>query len=226
MNKRPMKILLLEDEPEYNETIREYLETLGYDVQAFEDGDAALDAIYAEPFHLLLLDIRVPGATGYDIVRQLREEGNDIPTIFITSLTDIDDLSIGYELGCNDYIRKPFASRELKYRIEQVLKLYYYHSNKESIALEGGYRFETGSGRMLHGERIVPLSEKESRVVAYLVQHAGEYIPTKRLWEDVWEYKMVTEADIRMCIKKIRSKTRSDLITSRKGLGYKIDPAR
>ncbi len=225
MNNRPMKILLLEDDPEYNETIREYLEMLDYEVQAYEDGDSALDAIYTETFHLLLLDIRVPGATGYDIVRQLRNEGNDVPIIFITSLTDIDDLSIGYELGCNDYIRKPFASRELKYRIEQVLKLYYYHSNKNTIALVGNYRFETGSSRMLHGDTIVPLSEKESRVVAYLLQHTGEYIPTKRLWEDVWEYKMVTEADIRMCIKKIRSKTRPDLITSRKGLGYKIDTA-
>ncbi len=219
------KILLLEDDPEYNETIREYLESLGYEVASFEEGDAALDAIYSETFHLLLLDIRVPGASGYDIVRQLREEGNDIPVIFITSLTDIDDLSIGYELGCNDYIRKPFASRELKYRVEQVLKLYYYHSNRESVALAGGYRFETGSGRMLKGEDVVPLSEREMQVVSYLVQHAGAFVPTKRLWEDVWDYKMVTEADIRMCIRKIRSKTRPDLIVSQKGLGYRIDPA-
>ena len=219
------KILLLEDDPEYNETIREYLESLGYDVVGYEHGDAALDAIYSETFHLLLLDIRVPGASGYDIVRQLRKEENDIPVIFITSLTDIDDLSIGYELGCNDYIRKPFASRELKYRVEQVLKLYYYHSNRESVTLTGGYRFETGSGRMVHDDAVVPLSERESQVVGYLVQHAGEFVPTRRLWEDVWDYKMVTEADIRMCIRKIRTKTRADLIVSQKGLGYRIDPA-
>ncbi len=219
------KILLLEDDPEYNETIREYLESLGYDVVGYEHGDTALDAIYSETFHLLLLDIRVPGASGYDIVRHLRGEGNDIPVIFITSLTDIDDLSIGYELGCNDYIRKPFASRELKYRVEQVLKLYYYHSNRESVLLTGGYRFETGSGRMVHDDTVVPLSERESQVVSYLVQHAGEFVPTKRLWEDVWDYKMVTEADIRMCIRKIRTKTRADLIVSQKGLGYRIDPA-
>ncbi len=219
------KILLLEDDPEYNETIREYLESLGYDVVGYEDGNAALDAIYSETFHLLLLDIRVPGASGYDIVRHLREEGNDIPVIFITSLTDIDDLSIGYELGCNDYIRKPFASRELKYRVEQVLKLYYYHSNRESVALVGGYRFETATGRMVHDDAVVSLSKREAQVVSYLVQHAGEFVPTKRLWEDVWDYKMVTEADIRMCIRKIRTKTRPDLIVSQKGLGYRIDLA-
>lgn len=220
-----MKILLLEDEIEYNETISEYLETLGYEVTSFENGDEALDAIYEESFHLLLLDIRVPGATGYDIVRQLRQEKNDTPVIFITSLSDIDNLSIGYELGCNDYIRKPFASRELKYRIEQVLKLYYYHSNKERIVLHGGYSFEPSSAQILKGEETIPLSEKERKVAAYLVQHAGEFIPTKQLWEDVWEYKMVTEADIRMCIKKIRVKTSPDLIVSQKGLGYKIDLA-
>ncbi len=220
-----MNILLLEDDPDYNETIREYLESLGYTVESFEHGDAALDAVYAQTFHLLLLDIRVPGISGHTIVRRLRSEGNDVPVIFVTSLTDIDDLSIGYELGCNDYIRKPFAARELKYRIEQVLKLYYYHTAQERILLAGGYAYETVGGRMLSGDEVVPLSEKEKQVVDYLVRHAGEYIPTRTLWEEVWEYKMVTEADIRMCIKKIRDKTDKTLIVSQKGLGYKIDRA-
>ncbi len=220
-----MRLLLLEDEIEYNETIREYLESLGYRVRSFENGDEALDAIYRESFHLLLLDIRVPGTNGYDIVRTLRAEGNDVPVIFLTSLTDIDDLSIGYESGCNDYIRKPFASQELKYRIEQVLKLYYYHTGKTYLDLKRGYRFESATGKLLQGDTPIPLSVKEQQVVAYLIAHAGEYVPTRRLWEEVWEYKLVTEADIRMCVRKIRAKTHPELITSRKGLGYRIDRA-
>jgi DNA-binding response OmpR family regulator len=220
-----MKILLLEDEIEYNETIRDYLESLGYEVVSFENGDRALEAVYEVRYHLLLLDIRVPGASGYEIVRQLRDEGNDIPVIFITSLTDIEDLSIGYELGCNDYIRKPFAARELKYRVEQVLKLYYYHSGRQRIDLGHGYGFDADREQLMRGEEVVPLSEKERKVVAYLVAHAGEYTPTRRLWEEVWEYKMVTEADIRMTIRKIRAKTHKAFIVSQKGLGYRIDRA-
>ncbi len=220
-----MKILLLEDDPDYNETIQEYLQSLGYTVVGFENGDAALDAVYEETFHLLLLDIRVPGVSGHEIVQRLRSEENEVPVIFITSLTDIDDLSIGYELGCNDYIRKPFAAKELKYRIEQVLKLYYFRTAQDRVKLKGGYIFEVSNGRLMQGDRAVPLSERERQVVEYLVRHADEYIPTRQLWEEVWEYKMVTEADIRMCIKKIRDKTDKTLITSQKGLGYKIDRA-
>jgi len=220
-----MKILLLEDDIEYNETIRDYLASLGYDVVSFDNGDRALEAVYERRYHLLLLDIRVPGASGYDIVRKLRSEGNDIPVIFITSLTDIEDLSIGYELGCNDYIRKPFAARELKYRVEQVLKLYYYHSSRQRIDLAGGYGFDVEREQLVLGDELVPLSEKEREVVACLVAHAGEYLPTRRLWEEVWEYKMVTEADIRMTIRKIRTKTDPTFIVSQKGLGYRIDRA-
>ncbi len=218
-----MRILLLEDEIAYKETIADYLETLGYEVVSFENGDEALDAIHFGSYHLLLLDIRVPGINGYDIIQTMREAGDETPVIFITSLTDIDNLSIGYELGCNDYIRKPFAPRELKYRIEQVLKLFYFHSNKEEIDLGDGYSYDPATGKLFYEEETVVFTPKEHKVLEYLITRAGEFIPTKQLWEDVWECKMVTESDIRMCIKKIRDKTTKDLIVSHRGLGYKID---
>lgn len=218
-----MKILLLEDEIDYQETIAEYLESLGYEVEAFENGTDALDAIYEKSFHLLLLDIRVPGLNGYEIVKKIREDNNDIPVIFLTSLTDIDNLSIGYELGCNDYIRKPFATQELKYRVEQTLKLFYFHTNKERISLNYGYSYDTTDNEIIFEDKVVQLTQKEKKVFHYLISRIDKYVQTKELWEDVWDYKLVTEAYIRMCIKKIRAKTRYELIDSRKGLGYKVD---
>ena len=218
-----MKILLLEDDIDYKETIHEFLESLEYEVESFENGDEALDAIYTTQYHLLLLDIRVPGTNGYDIVKILNKAKIDIPVIFMTSLTDIDNLTIGYELGCNDYIRKPFAAKELEYRVKQVLKLFYFHSNQQTIELNHGYIYDTESGELKQQGKLIPLTPKEKKVWDYLICNRGKYISTKQLWEDVWEYKMVTEADIRMCIKKIRDKTVSDLIVSQKGLGYKID---
>lgn len=218
-----MKILLLEDEIDYQETIAEYLESLGYEVEAYENGTDALNAIYDKSFHLLLLDIRVPGMNGYEIVKKIREDDNDIPVIFLTSLTDIDNLSIGYELGCNDYIRKPFATQELKYRVEQTLKLFYFHTNKERISLNYGYSYDTTDNEIIFEDKVVQLTQKEKKVFHYLVSRIDKYVQTKDLWEDVWDYKMVTEAYIRMCIKKIRAKTRYELIDSAKGLGYKVD---
>ncbi|RUM67239.1 MAG: DNA-binding response regulator [Sulfurospirillum sp.] len=218
-----MRILLLEDEIDYKETIHEYLESLGYTVESFENGDDALDAIHFKSYQLLLLDIRVPGTSGYEIVRTIREAGDEIPVIFITSLTDIDNLSIGYELGCNDYIRKPFAAKELKYRVEQVLKQCYFHSSHDEVDLGRGYRYQLKTGKLMSGETPVRFTPKEQKVWDYLMTKMGEFVPTRQLWEDVWECKMVTESDIRMCIKKIRDKTSRDLIVSQKGRGYKID---
>ena len=221
-----MKILLLEDEISYKETIHEYLESLGYEVESFEDGDEALDAIHFKHYHLLLLDIRVPGTNGYDIVKSIREAGDETPVIFITSLTDIDNLSIGYELGCNDYVRKPFASKELKYRVEQVLKLFYFHENKEEIALYGDFVYDLKEGTLFYQGKAISFTPKEQKVLEYLILHAGQFVQTKQLWEDIWEYKMITESDIRMCIKKIRDKTHKEFIINQKGYGYKIDRKR
>jgi DNA-binding response OmpR family regulator len=221
-----MKILLLEDEIDYKETIHEYLESLGYDIESFENGDEALNAIHFKNYHLLLLDIRVPGMNGYDIVKTIRASADDTPVIFMTSLTDIDNLSIGYELGCNDYIRKPFASKELKYRIDQVLKLFYFHENKAQIVLNGGFIYNLSEGTLTYEESLIIFTPKEQKVLEYFVLHLGQFITANQLWEDIWEYKMVTESDIRMCIKKIRDKTSKEFIVNKRGHGYKIDRKR
>ena len=218
-----MKLLLLEDDTDYRETIGEYLRSLGYEVDCFENGDDALDAVYATPYRLLLLDVKVPGRNGYEIVKSIREEGNDIPVIFITSLTDIDNLSIGYELGCNDYIRKPFASRELRYRIEQVLKQFYFRSAQDHVALADGFAYDIKNRTLMRAGVPVALTPKEQRVWEYLITRTERFVTSQELWHEVWEGKDVTEADIRMCIKGIRDKTSGSLIVNRRGQGYRID---
>jgi two-component system, OmpR family, response regulator CssR len=218
-----MRLLLLEDNTDYKETMQEYLQSLGYDVDSFEDGDTALDAVYSTPYQLLLLDIKVPGKSGYDIVKTIREDGNDTPVIFITSLTDIDNLSIGYELGCNDYIRKPFASRELRYRVEQVLKQFYFHSGSDRLLLKEGYAYDIKTKQLIYNETAVALTPKEQKVWDYLIIHLGRYITLQELWLEVWEGKDISEADIRMCIKGIRDKTAAALIVNQRGQGYRID---
>jgi DNA-binding response OmpR family regulator len=218
-----MKLLLLEDDSDYRETMQEYLQSLDYEVDSFDNGDAAMDAIYATPYQLLLLDIKVPGKSGYEIVKAIREDGNDTPAIFITSLTDVDNLSIGYELGCNDYIRKPFASRELRYRIEQVLKQFYFRSAQNQIELQEGFTYDIKNRRLLRDDDVVTFTPKEQRVWDYLITQTERFVTLQELWHEVWEGKEVTEADIRMCIKSIRDKTSGSLIVNRRGQGYRID---
>lgn len=108
-----IKILLLEDDFLYKESIKEFLEELDFVVDDFDNGEDALNAIFETKYDLLLLDIRVPKIDGFSLVKYVRESNIDTPIIILTSLTDIKDLSHGYTLGCNDYIRKPFDMIEL-----------------------------------------------------------------------------------------------------------------
>lgn len=216
-----MRLLLLEDDLDYKQSIKEYLESLHYIVDDFEDGEEALSAIYENKYHLLILDIRVPKLNGYELVKLLRQENNTTPVIYITSLTDINNLSLGYELGCNDYIKKPFSPKELKYRIEQLIKLFYANNNK-TIALNSGLSYDIVKQELYKDDCIVPLTKKENEVVFCLLSSKNQFVSSETLRSEVWEDRYICEADIRVCIKKIRDKTSKDFISNQRGIGYKI----
>lgn len=218
-----MRLLLLEDDIAYNQSIKEYLESLGYEVDAFENGEDAYYAIYEKSYHLLLLDIRVPGINGYELMKKLKSDNKDIPVIFITSLTDINNLSIGYELGCSDYIKKPFALKELKYRVEQILKLYYFHTNSDKISLCDGYKYDVKNEALFDTkDHAVELTNKEKQLVLLLVSNVNNYVSIERIKDEVWNDSYVNDVDVRMCIKNIRKKTSKDFICSLRGVGYRV----
>ncbi|XPV69766.1 MAG: response regulator transcription factor [Halarcobacter sp.] len=217
-----MKLLLLEDDLEYNQSIKDYLESFDYSVDCFEDGQEALEAIYENKYHILILDIRVPRLNGYELVKNIREEGDTTPVIYITSLTDINNLSLGYELGCNDYIKKPFSPKELKYRIEQLTKLFY-SQNQQKINLNFNISYDIIKKELYkNDDEVIKLTKKQTEVVFCLISNLNQFISIDRLREEIWEDRFICEADIRVCIKKIRDKTSKDFIINQRGLGYKI----
>lgn len=217
-----MKILLLEDDYLYKETIKDFLEASNYNVDDFEDGDEALDAIYKNFYSLLLLDIRVPGIDGYEILKDIRENNIQTPVIMLTSLTDINNLSLGYELGCSDYLKKPFELKELKYRIEYIIKTHNFKSNKNIITIDDNYSYEVKNKTLLKNNNNINLSLYETRLISYLIQNKGNFVSIDTLQNVVWEGKEITYADIRMCIKRIREKTDKEFILNKKMVGYKI----
>lgn len=218
-----MKILLLEDDYAYKESIKDYLIEIGYEVDDFDDGQAALDALYEKSYHLALLDIRVPHIDGYTILKEVRKNKIDVPIIFITSLTDINNLSLGYELGCNDYIRKPFSLKELKYRVSQTINSYHLHTSLAMINLPLGYRYNVEKGTLYEGEKEIMLGSNEKKLLFLLVKNRGNFIAIDTILDYVWEGKEVGEADMRMLIKKVRDKTDKAFIITAKGIGYKIE---
>jgi two-component system, OmpR family, response regulator len=218
-----MKILLLEDDYLYKVSIKEFLQELDFNVDDFENGDDALDAVFTNSYDLLLLDIRVPGMDGFSLVETVRKEGLNTPIIILTSLTDIANLSRGYDLGCNDYIRKPFDLIELKFRIEQLIKNSCFKTLDDNIEIPPNYRFDVKKNILYKEKEQIDLSFKESELVSYLVQNRGFFVSIETLHERIWENKDISYSDIRMCIKRIREKTCKDFIKTKRFVGYKID---
>ena len=218
-----MKILLMEDDYNYNESIKEYLESIGYEVDAFYDGESALDAIMQKCYYLLLLDVKVPKLSGHELIKCIKEAKVVTPIIIITSLTDIDSIAIGYELGCNDYLKKPFELKELELRIKELIKKHYQTSTEGQFKMECGCVFNFTSGELKRGDEQIPLTSKEQELVRFLIMRKNSFCEIETIREHVWEGKEISYADIRMYIGKIRLKAGEDFIKSSRGLGYKID---
>lgn len=217
-----MKILLLEDDFIYNESIKEYLEDRGFKVDSFSNGDDALDAIMQNNYYLMLLDIKVPKLNGHKLMEYIRDIGDKTPIIIMTSLVDIDNISFAYELGCNDYLKKPFELKELELRINCLLKKQYGEDSDSLYSLGENYTFDIISGILKNDFNEIDLTFKEKELIRYFIKRKNYYCEIEELRENVWEGKEINYADIRMYIRKIRIKTYKDFILSSRGLGYKI----
>ena len=218
-----MKILILEDERVLALSMSEFLEESGYEVECFTDSDEAYDAIYENVYDLLLLDVKVPGEkNGFEMLEELRDDGNMTPAIFITSLTDIDDLSRGYECGACDYIRKPFDLAELKLRVEQVMKAQCFASTEESIELPSGYKYDLKKMKLTYNGETVKLAKTEKKLLELLIKKRGSVVSCEMFWEEVWG-EWVDPANIRVQVGNLRKKLEKDFIKNVRGVGYSID---
>ena len=218
-----MKILILEDESILALSMREFLEDCSYEVDCFTDTDNAYNAVYDKVYDLLLLDVKVPGEkNGFEMLEELRKDGNKTPAIFITSLTDIDDLSRGYECGACDYIRKPFDLAELKLRVEQVMKLQCFASSEESIELPSGYTYDLKKMKLTFNGNSVTLAKTETKILELLIKKRGSVVSCEMFWEEVWG-EWVDSANIRVQVGNLRKKLEKDFIKNIRGMGYSID---
>lgn len=218
-----MKILLLEDDYSYRSSIKDYLTSLNFEVEDFENGQDALDAILKNYYDLLLLDVRVPKLSGYEIVKIVRENDIEVPIILVTSLTDIDDLSTGYEIGCNDYIRKPFILKELKYRINQTINSFHFKTSKSKIRLSDNFIFDLEKYELFDDEKSIKLTNIEQKIFIYLIKRLGSYSTIPDMITAIWDNEFISDADLRMHIKRMRDKSSKTLIQNSRGLGYKIE---
>lgn len=216
-----MQILLLEDEYAMRKIVKEYLIDEGYQVDSYSDGERALDAIFDSVYDLLLLDVRVPTRSGFEILKEIRAAGIMTPAIFITSLKDTVDLEQGYCVGCCDYIRKPFDLTELKLRINQAIRSNNFKTANKEIALPCGYSYDTDLFVLKTNEKTIQLSKIETLMIELLIKNRGRVVTHQQFQNDIWK-EYVDPANIRVQVNNLRKKTGDQLIESVRGLGYRI----
>jgi len=217
------KLLLLEDDIALNETIVDYLESLEYSVVPVYTGNNALDTIYENNFDLLLLDVNVPDINGFEILKSLREQDITTPAIFITSLNSMSDLENGYDSGCDDYIRKPFALRELKLRVETILKRDFFHNNDNKIQIDTNIYYDTQSDLLTIDDTQVQLNNKDAKLLKLFLQNKDKLLTHDTIYSTLWEYgEEISESALRTYIKNLRKYLGKEKIVSIKKLGYRF----
>ncbi|QSZ41069.1 response regulator [Sulfurimonas aquatica] len=217
------KLLLLEDDLALNETIVDYLESIGFSVTSVYDGNSAIDAIYENSFDLLLLDVNVPDINGFEILKKTREQGSSVPAIFITSLNSMSDVENGYDSGCDDYIRKPFALKELKLRIDTILKRDFFHNASDKVQIDTDIYYDTQSDLLTIGSDEVQLNNKDAKLLKLFLKNRETLLTHETIYENLWEYgEEISESALRTYIKNLRKYLGKEKIVSIKKLGYRF----
>ena len=213
-----LKILLLEDDTILSETLIELLESEDFVVTHVDDGQKALDATFVEHFDLFLFDVNVAHVSGFELLQSLRESGDKTPAIFITALTDIASLSHGFEVGADDYIKKPFDFDELLVRIHALLRKSY-HSYADEIRV-GEFRFVIEKDELYKHAEFIALSPFELKITKLFFQNLDTTVQKELILEYLSDGREMSEGSLRVHINKLRKIGLP--ITTVKGIGYRL----
>ena len=215
-------ILLLEDDQQLSDTVKQFLQYQGYEVLCAYDGVQAQDLVYEKQIDLMLLDIKVPHQNGFDFLQTLRDNNVKTPAIFITSLNSVEDVTRGFDIGCDDYIRKPFALKELQARMEALLKRRY-GTHEEKIDLGEGLLFDIKENLLTKDNQRVPLKTKEAKLLSLFLEYPNELLTYDKIFERLWEYDEEPSAgSLRAYVKTVRMYLGKDNIETIKNVGYRF----
>jgi len=186
MMQETLKVLVVDDDARLRSLLERYLTEQNFIVRVAQDSDQMDRLLTRENFHLMVLDLMLPGEDGLSICKRLRNEGNNIPVIMLTAKGDEVDRIIGLELGADDYLAKPFNPRELLARIRGVLRRRGSEApgapSQEDQEVEfGEFRLNLGTREMFHGDTSMPLTSGEFAVLKALVTHARQPLSRDKL---------------------------------------------
>jgi two-component system alkaline phosphatase synthesis response regulator PhoP len=221
------RLLLVEDEPALVMTLTDRLQAEGYDVDSAADGDEGFRRASTPPYYdLILLDVMLPGRSGFEVCRQLRQAGVSTPILMLTARGQVTDRVAGLQFGADDYVVKPFDMAELLARLQALLRRA--GPSASPVAAFGSVRVDFRSAEVTREGQPVSLSAREFQLLRYLIEHCGAMISREQLLRDVWGYQpnlSTRTVDVHMAWlrQKLEDNPKNPqfLLTVR-GLGYKF----
>ena len=229
------KILLVEDDINLSDVLRDYLELQDYEVFRAQDGNEGLEIFKLQPFDLLILDIMLPRKDGFTLATEIRELNQEVPIIFLSARGQMEDRVTGFKAGCDDYITKPFSSEELELRIGAILRRCRRpeptdlpgNPNSGGIYTLGKYTFDSLNHELRIAEKRIALTTKEVELLRVLYNHKNQLITREKTLKAVWgndNYFIGRSMDV--FITKLRKYLKDDpdiSIVNIHGTGFRLE---
>lgn len=226
----PKRILLVEDEPGLVLTLTDRLKAEGYYVDAVTDGGDAVVKASEESFDLVILDVMLPGKNGFDVCRELRQKGLEVPVLFLTARGEVTDKVVGLKLGGDDYLTKPFDMLELTARVDALLRR---TPTRDDDARPKRFRFgdievDFRRAEVTRHGKSVDLSALEFKLLRYFIEHRGATLSRDELLNRVWGYDaMPYSRTVDVHVSGLRQKieenpSRPQYVVTVHRLGYKF----
>jgi DNA-binding response OmpR family regulator len=220
-------VLIIEDDPTMLRVLKDNFEYTGFAVKTAADGERGLHAAISGSVDLIVLDIMLPGINGYEICRRVRQQGIDAPIIMLTAKGQESDVVLGLNLGADDYVTKPFSTKELLARAEAFLRRR--RQKEPEVYRFGGCELHMASRRLVRDGAEVPLTPKEFILLALFARHPGRALTRDEILRSVWgDHLLVTTRSVDRFVNTLRSKiepdpNRATLIKTIRNIGYRFE---
>ncbi|GAB3686631.1 response regulator transcription factor [Angustibacter aerolatus] len=219
------RLLVVEDEPNIRELLSTSLRFAGFDVHTAGDGATALQLAQTQQPDLLVLDVMLPDMDGFTVTRRLREQGRQVPVVFLTARDDTADKVTGLTVGGDDYVTKPFSLEEVVARIRAVLRRTGGGAGDEGRMVFHDLVLDEDSHEVHRGGRSVELSPTEFKLLRYLMLNPNRVLSKAQILDHVWDYDFrgesgIVESYISYLRRKVDADEQVPLIHTRRGVGY------
>lgn len=219
-------VLLVEDEKTLSMIIKDTLEEQGFLISIAFNGEEGLRTFYTQKPDVVVADVMMPRMDGFEMVRRIRQTDRKTPVLFLTARSGINDVVEGFELGANDYLKKPFSMQELIIRIKALLHKAFVNKEQTNLFEIGDYLFNAVSQQLSYAGTSQELSHRESEILRRLCEHRNEVVNTQSILLELWgDDSFFNSRSLHVFITKLRHKLSKDeriRIVNVRGIGYKL----